>query len=186
MKSPIGALASWANVTCSFAAFGLGLTIMAKGGSAGADAITVGAPLLLTGEALKLLIGGSLAIQVSAFARVTGGWLPRLAGFSSALLMVAAGAMGVAAILDPRFRPLASFVNPVALGSVVASGLWSLTSILAGRKDRRMPLWMVVVGALLPLPGVAALFVPAAGLAAFVLGVLWNIGVGIALSKRQP
>lgn len=185
MKSSIGVLASWANVTFSFAAFGLGLTILGRGGSADADAITVGVPLLVTAEALKILIGVTRAAQVAALGRVTGGMLPRLAGAACAVLMIVAGTMGVAATLSPQFRGLGAFVNPVALSGVVATGLWALASVIASRKAHRFPAWMAFIGALLPLTGIAALFIPAAGLAAFIVGVLWNIGVGAMLGKDE-
>lgn len=185
MKSSVGVIASWVNVVSSFAAFGLGMIILGKGGSAGTDAIATGAPLLLAAEAVKLVIGGSLTVQVHALGRATGGWVPKLTGFAGALLMIVAGGAGIAAILNPDLRSLASFVNPLASGAVVATGLWALTSVLARRKDGSFPVWMACVGWLLPIPSMAMVFVPAAGLGAFVLGVLWNIGVATVLGGRR-
>lgn len=185
MRSDLGGLASWANIGFSIAAFIVGVVIVGRGGTGGADAMVAGAPLLLFGEGLKLAIGLCIAAQASALGRLIPGLAPRLLGFASALFMVSAGLIGAGAVLVPALRGLAAAVNPMALASVAASGLWALTTTIGTLKARWFPLWLMIAGALLPLPSLAALVWPAAGLGAFAVGLVWNLGLALILTGRQ-
>lgn len=185
MGSKFGGAASWANIALSVAAFGVGVAIVGKGGGGGADAIVAGAPLLLFSEGLKLGIGLCIAVQVSALSGLIPGLTPRLVGSISAILMIAAGLIGLAALLFPDFRALGAYVNPVALASVAASGIWALICTIAARKARLFPTWLTIAGALLPLPSLAALIWPAAGFGAFIVGLLWNRGLALILGRRR-
>lgn len=176
-----GSLASWLNILCSLAAFAVGLLILTRGGSAGAEAITAGAAWLWLSEGLKLLIGLCIVVQASALYRLIPDVRMRWIGLMAALLMGIAGLLGMGALLWPNLRGLAGYVNPIALLSVVASGLWALSASLASRKSQVFPLWMKCVGCLLPLPGLVAFVVPAAAFGAFIGGLLWNLGIGLKL-----
>ncbi|MFY8209730.1 MAG: hypothetical protein ACOVOE_10440 [Caulobacter sp.] len=185
MGSKFGGVASWANIAFSVTAFAVGVAIVGKGGGGGADAIVAGAPLLLFSEGLKLSIGLCLAVQVSALSGLIPGLTPRLVGSTSAVLMLAAGLIGAGAVLIPDLRALGAYVNPVALASVAASGIWALICTLAALRARRFPLWLTIAGLLLPLPSLAALVWPAAGFGAFILGLLWNLGLALILGRRR-
>ncbi|OYX05002.1 MAG: hypothetical protein B7Z12_04825 [Caulobacter vibrioides] len=185
MGSKFGGVASWANIVLSVAAFAVGVAIVGKGGGAGADAIVAGAPLLLFSEGLKLAIGLCIAVQVNALSGLIPGLTPRLVGFFSAILMVAASLIGAGALLIPDLRALGVYVNPVALASVAASGIWALICTIAALKVRLFPFWLTVAGGLLPLPSLAALIWPTAGFSAFILGLLWNLGLALILGRRR-
>lgn len=185
MGSKFGGVASWANIVLSVAAFAVGVAIVGKGGGAGADAIVAGAPLLLFSEGLKLGIGFCIATQVGALSGLLPGIAPRLVGFASAILMVAAGLIGAGALLIPDLRALGVYVNPVALASVAASGIWALICTIAALKVRLFPTWLAIAGALLPLPSLVAVIWPAAGFGAFIVGLLWNLGLALILGRRR-
>lgn len=180
-----GSFASGLNIAASVGAFVVGLSIMARGGSGGADAIVSGVPLLMLGEGLKILIGLCIAIQVSAVSHLVPSPVSSLAGFSAAVVMICAGLLGVGVLLWPGFRGLAAYINPLALGGVVISGLWALSTIAASRKAPVFPVWLQTVGCFLPVPPLLSLIFPAAAIGAFLGGLVWNLGLGIELARRR-
>ncbi len=185
MGSKFGIVASWANIVFSVSSFALGVVIIGNGGGAGLDAIVAGAPLLLLSEGIKLCIGVCIAVQVNALYGLLPGLFPRLVGFASAVLMAVAGLIGAGAILLPEAHAMGALVNPVALASVVAGGLWALSCAILALKIRLFPAWLTVVGMLLFLPSIAALFFPAAGLSVFMLGLFWNLGLVLIFKQKN-
>ncbi|HTN40114.1 MAG TPA: hypothetical protein VLZ84_03115 [Asticcacaulis sp.] len=185
MKLSAGALASGFNIAFSIAAFALGIIIVQKGGSGGADALAAGVPVLSLAELCKLVIGACLFVQTFALGAVTRGFLPRVTGSTAAVLMLAAGGLGIAVITLPPLRAMASWINPLALFSVAMTGLWALTSVVAAWKSGVLPLWLRLTAVALAVAGLIAPVFPPAALAAFVAGVAWNSGVGMRLSRRQ-
>ncbi|MDV6330033.1 hypothetical protein [Asticcacaulis sp. 201] len=182
MKKSYGVWASWLNIASSFAAFGIGMIIIGKGGS-GADAAVVGAPLLTGSEMLKLVIGLCLITQAAALAKLSGGRGARAVGFIAGLAMFVAGALGLAAVWLPAFHRAGSAVNMIALCGVAATGLWAALSGLAGFRDTHLPTWLCILGVLFAIPSLAAPFMPPMALGAFIIGIIWNFGVGICLSR---
>lgn len=185
MKLSAGAMASGFNIAFSIAAFALGIMIVQKGGSSGASAVSAGVLVLSLAELCKLAIGACLCVQTFALGALTRGFLPRLTGSAAAVLMLAAGGLGIAVITLPPLRAMASWINPLALFSVAMTGLWALTSAVAAWKSGELPFWLRLTAVALAVAGLIAPIFPPAALAAFVAGVAWNLGVGIRLSRRR-
>lgn len=185
MKLGSGSFASTLNIAASLGALAVGVSVMSRGGSGGADAIAAGVPLLMLGEGLKILVGLCIANQVRAVFIIVAVPLPLLIGLTAALLMIAAGLLGFGVLLWPGFRGLAGYINPLALGGGVISGLWALSIIVASRKAPVFPVWLQAVGCFLPFPPLLSLIFPAAVIGTFLGGLVWNLGLGIELARRR-
>jgi hypothetical protein len=185
MNQTLGAYAAWCNIAASFAAFGIGITIMLKGGAGGASAIVVGPALLFVAEVLKLVMALCLLFEAKALHVLTGHRLPLFFGIVTAILIAIAGSMGICAVLSASLRALGGYVNQLASASLVASSLWALTSVVTGWPKRLFPTWAATVGILLAISSVAAMIAPAFGLGAFVLGVIWHTAVGLRLGEQR-
>lgn len=150
----------------------------AGAGSAGADA----RPLLVAAEAVKLASAACLVIAV----RASGGGAARIAGWASALLLATSAAAALAALWSAN-AALGSWANPMALASLVATGLWALGLAFGG--ERRLPTWLGIVASLFAAAAIGAMLLPPVGLPAGLLGLAWWLSLGVAarrLAKQEP
>lgn len=170
--------AAFALAALTVAALAIGVALVQQLGTdaGGGSAALAARPLLIAAEAVKLASAVYLALAV----RAAGGGLAKLAGWSSALLLAASGATALAALWSAN-TSLGAAANPLALASLVATGLWALRLAFGG--ERRLPAWLTIVAATFASAAIGAAFVPPVGLLAGLLGLFWWTGLGIAARR---
>ncbi|QIK78747.1 hypothetical protein G7077_07405 [Sphingomonas piscis] len=191
-RQQAGALASFAAAALTIAGMGVGIGIMqamsvASGmevASASVEALRAARPLLIAAELLKIVTGIAIIVAVTASRRR---WrISTLAaglGYAAALLVMAAGVVGLFAVLalatsSPR---MGAIVGLLGLLSLPATGAWAALSTW-GRPNAPRSLRMAAI--LLAISGVATLVFPPVGLLFGVASLLWWITLGLTL--RRP
>jgi hypothetical protein len=188
-----GVIASFACAALTIAAMATGIAIMrAMGISSGmevarADLETLRSSqlLLVAAELIKIATGAALSVVV----RATGSkWrtatLVAWTGYAAAVLIGAAGIIGLVSVLDldassPR---IGMIVGVLGLLSLPATGIWAATIAMHSGSPAPKPLR--ITGLLLALSGSSALIYPPAGLAFGIVSLVWWILLGITLERQ--
>jgi hypothetical protein len=145
-----------------------------------ANALAMRGPLL-TLEILKIVAAALGALLVSSTAAILRpGRAGQVAGAIAAALLLAAGALGLYALLAPD-QELGRIVSPVGLASLFLNGIWYLAAGRASLREALLPrplaILTVLIGALSLIPLLALLILP--------LNLAWSIWLAATL-LRSP
>lgn len=189
-----GAPAAVAAAGLSVVSLGLGVALMARTGAggfvaAGGDARLASAGTLLAAAELAkmasaMAVGGVIAALLAK--RAVNRRLMRFAaavGYIGSAVLFASAVIGLVGLFARVGSPqsIAWTVHVMGLAAMALTGAWAGLAALA---DRGLPRWLKVAAWLFALASIATLAAPAAGLAAFLFGLAWFLGVAAAL--RAP
>ncbi len=147
--------------------------------------------LLLAGEIVHVVAGGTLLVAVWTLARPIGPrtWrnlLALLAGTLAGLLMIVAGRQGIVAAAHlgkPEILPYMDLVSAAGRASVACVGLWAALLALEARASGTLPRWVVDTGLVLGATALVAAIFPPLTLLVAAVSLAWWFGLATTLFR---
>lgn len=192
MSNHKAAIAAFAGAACLIGSVVVGVTLMqSTGGTASSAALGNNPQLLTLAELLKLGSAAAAFPVVGAVASRLSGLTPKSTyaiariGYLGALVLIGSAILGLltlyTTLLDPTRGAL--IANAVGLSAAAATGLWAALSGVFGWRGG-LPKWLCVVGVVLGVVSLAAVFLPPVGMLMALFGLIWLIGLGLLFLKR--